>query len=285
MSGNRTNIVVFFLTTYVYYIAIKPKLTYNIINNINEYKKFLQNNYVSLAIYLILVIIFQSIVNTNYINSTCGGSSQDNIGFASVMTIWPWTLIFGILLIIITIYPGFKSAFSDVIGYFWISNSANKIISEILIDKEIQPKIDGDSRLTPEMKKQMQSTADTIIKIFGNPGMIINQVTPRNFQQFWETMTPLMKNQFKPVNNVLPAEAENIRENLFKLVVTRDNIGEAMWYIYTGLLVSSIVQLKISSKGCKTNTKTMEQNYDKFKEQEAAAADKKQFLQSQVYTM
>ena len=51
------------------------------------------------------------------------------------MTLWPWTLIFGVLVIILSIYPGFKSAFSDVIGYFWISKSANEIMSQLLIDK------------------------------------------------------------------------------------------------------------------------------------------------------
>jgi len=285
MSGTHSNIVIFLLTTYVYYLVIKPKLTYSVVSDTNEYKKYLQNNYISLAIYLLLVIVFQGIVNTNYINSTCGGSTQDNIGFAGIMTLWPWTLIFGVLLIIITIFPGFKTAFSDVIGYFWVSKSATKILTELLIDKEVQPKIDGDSRLTPEMKMKMQTAADAILKIFGNTGMIINQVTPRNFQQFWDTMTPLMKDQFKPVNDKLPQQALSMREDLFKLVVTRDNVGEALWYVYTGLLVTSIVQLKISSKGCKNNTKTMEQNYDKFKETESAAAEKKKLAQSQVYTL
>jgi hypothetical protein len=285
MSGNSTNIVAFLLTTYVYFIAIKPALTYDKLSDTNEYKKYLQSNYVSLAIYLFMVMIIQSIVNTNYINTTCGGNTQDNIGYAGIMTIWPWTLIFGILLIIITIFPGFKSAFSDVIGYYWVSRSANELISELLIDKEIQPKIDDDKRMTPEMKKKMQSAADAIIKLFGNTGVIINQVSPRNFQQFWDTMTPLMKNEFKPVNDKYPDAAIGIREKLFKLVITRDNVGEAMWYIYTGLLVTSIVQLQISAKGCKTSIKTMEQNYGNFKEKESQAAEKKQAEQSTLYTL
>jgi len=285
MSGNHINVIAFIIITFVYYKAIKPKLNYQILSDINEYTKYIKNNYVSLAIYILMIIGTQSIINTNYINSTCGGSTSDNIGLAGIMTLWPWTLIFGVLVIILSIYPGFKSAFSDVIGYFWISKSANEIMSQLLIDKEIQPKIDGDTEMNSEMKKKMQTAADAIIKIFGNTGIMINQVTPRNFEQFWSTITPLMKNEFKPVNNVYPEAASGMRDNLFKLVVTRDNVGEAMWYVYTGLLVTSIVKLKISSKGCKTNTKTMEQNYNNFKEKENAAAEKKQLVQSQVYTM
>ena len=65
-------------------------------------------------------------------------------------------------------------------------------------------------------------------------------------------------------------EADKLRDELFELVVTRDNTGEAMWLIYTGILLTSIVQLKITSRGCKTDPKTMEANYQKFLEQEKA---------------
>jgi hypothetical protein len=59
-----------------------------------------------------------------------------------------------------------------------------------------------------------------------------------------------------------------MQNHLFELVVTRDNVGEAMWYIYTGLLLTSIVQLKITSRGCTSNPQTMEANYQKFLQQE-----------------
>ena len=58
----------------------------------------------------------------------------------------------------------------------------------------------------------------------------------------------------------------SIKNELFDLVVTRDNVGEFMWYMYTGILLTSIVQLKITTRGCASNPKTMEQNYQKFKE-------------------
>ena len=63
-------------------------------------------------------------------------------------------------------------------------------------------------------------------------------------------------------------ESMKMKNDLFEIVVTRDNVGEAMWYIYTGLLLTSIVQLKITSRGCISNPKTMEANYQKFLQQE-----------------
>ena len=58
-------------------------------------------------------------VNSSIITSTCGGSITENMGAAGVFTFLPWVLIFGVLILVLTIYPGFKSAFSDVIGYFF----------------------------------------------------------------------------------------------------------------------------------------------------------------------
>jgi hypothetical protein len=284
MTISGTNVVAFLINTYVYYAAIKPSLTYDKLNDENIYSNYLKNNYSCLAIYLLLVIVVQCLINVNIINSTCGGSTSSNIGYAGMITIIPWILIFGVLLAIINIYPGFKSAFSDVIGYFWVSTSANKLITELLVNREIQPKIDDDTNLNPEEKIQMQNAADAILKIIGNTGVLINKITPSNFQNFWNTLTPLMKDQYKPKNGVLSPDAIQMRDSIFNLTVTRDNVGEALWYIYTGVLVSCIVQLNIASKSCNTNVATMEQNYAKFQQEEAEASKEKELTQSTVYT-
>ena len=58
-----------------------------------------------------------------------------------------------------------------------------------------------------------------------------------------------------------------------------------MWYIYTGLLLTSIVQLKITTRGCVSNPKTMEQNYQKFVESEKKAQGEKALATSTTYTI
>ena len=89
------------------------------------------------------------------------------MGAAGIFTFIPWTLIFGVLILVLSIYPGFKSAFSDVIGYFYVSGSANKVLTELLVDKDIQKNINNDTTISPEQKLAMQSSADAIIKICG----------------------------------------------------------------------------------------------------------------------
>ena len=217
-----------------------------------------------LAIYLLLVILIQFIVNASIITTTCGGNIGENMGAAGLFTFIPWILIFGVLLLILIAYPGFKSAFSDVIGYYYVSNSATKILGQLLISPEIQETIDK-SQISADEKHNMETTAQAIIKIFGNNAILINQIVPSNFVNYWNILTPLKNTAYKDETK---EDTQKIKKELFELVVKRDNIGEAMWYIYTGLLVTSVVQLKLTTRGCNSNPKTMEDNYQKFLKEE-----------------
>lgn len=280
MANSYLNIVTFLLTTLFYYLALKPTLPYTLYNNKEQYMSYVSNSYMYLAIYIVLVILIQFMVNSSIIASTCGGNITENMGVAGVLTFLPWILIFGVLVLILTVYPGFKSAFSDVIGYYYVSSSATKLLTELLINKDIEQKILNDPNMTPEKKKNLETAADTIIKICGNTSILINQIVPSNFDQYWGILTPLMKDKYQ----VQGPETDKMKNDLFEIVVTRDNIGEAMWYIYTGLLLTSIVQLKITNRGCASNPKTMEANYQKFLEQEQAAKEKQQSAQT-TYTI
>ncbi len=280
MANSYLNIVTFLLTTLFYYMVLKPSLPYELYKNKDEYTKYISNNYMYLAIYVFLVIVIQFIVNSSIVASNCGGNITENMGTAGVLTFLPWILIFGVLVVILTVYPGFKSAFSDVVGYYYVSSSANKVLTELLVNKDIEKKILEDNQMTPEKKEALESAADAIIKICGNTSILINQIVPSNFDEYWSILKPLMKDKYK----VESEETKKIQNDLFELVVTRDNVGESMWYIYTGLLLTSIVQLKITTRGCVSNPKTMEANYQKFLEQEDKAKEEKEKAQTS-YTL
>ena len=138
MASSYLNIITFLLTTLFYYMALKPTYTYKIASDPVKNKEYISSSYMYLAIYLLLVMVVQFIVNASIISNTCGGSISQNLGVSGVFTFIPWTLIFGVLAAILTIFPGFKSAFSDVIGYYWVYNSANKVITEILLNKDVE---------------------------------------------------------------------------------------------------------------------------------------------------
>jgi hypothetical protein len=261
-------------------MALKPNLSYDALVDEKKYKEYSKNNYLYLGIYLVLVMLIQFGVNASVISTTCGGSISENIGAAGILTFIPWSLIFGVIIIVLIIYPGFKSAFSDVIGYFYVSSSATKIISELLVNRDVEKKLTGTE--TKEEKEALEDAADTIVKICGNTSILINQIVPDNFLNYWKILNPLMKPKYRDDNS---EETKDIRQQLFELVVTRDNIGEALWYIYTGILLTSIVQLKITTRGCSSNTATMEKNYKAFLDKQAEEKAKKEETDSTVYTI
>lgn len=280
MTSSYINIVTFILTTVFYYMALKPILSYDDLIDVKKYEIYNKNNYLYLGIYLMLVMLVQFVVNTSIISTTCGGSISENIGAAGFLTFIPWTLIFGVIIIILIIYPGFKSAFSDVIGYFYVSSSATKIITELLVNRDVEKKLTGTE--SKEEKEALEDAADAIVKICGNTSILINQIVPDNFLNYWKILKPLMKEQYKDDNSPVSSD---MKKQLFELVVTRDNIGESLWYIYTGILITSIVQLKLTTRGCQSNTATMEKNYSEFLKKEEEAKAKKAETDSTVYTI
>ena len=320
MDNSYLNIFTFLLTTLFYYMILKPNLDYKTVSSGDLFKEYTTRNYVCLAVYLLLVMVIQFIVNSSILAQKCGGNIGENMGSAGMLTFIPWTLIFGVMIIILVIYPGFKSAFSDVIGYYWVANEANNLLVELLVQENVEdalakgvptatatatsdtnydiqpsaPKLPtasqgtlvGGAQKGGDDKQAIREVTDLILKICGNTSILINQMTPRNFIQYWSLLNPLKKNELRMNNNGTETErATQIREKLFKLVVTRDNIGEILWYIYTGLLLTSIVQLKITTKGCAMNPKTMEENYAKFQKQEEAIQQQQATTANTTYTI
>jgi hypothetical protein len=280
-SNSFLNIITFLLTTIFYYMVMKPQLKYEFMIDPEQFQKYTSNTYMYLACYLLLIMVIQFIVNSYVITSMCGGSVTENMGKAGVYTFIPWTFLFGVLLLVLMIYPGFKSAFSDVIGYFYVASSSNKVLTDLLIDKDVQQRMDADQNMTPEKKQGLENAADAIIKIMGNTSILINQIYPTNFNEYWNLLKPLMKDKYQADG----PESDGMKKKLFDLVVSRDNVGEAMWYIYTGILITSVVQLKIATSGCNTSPATQQANLQQYQQQQQAQDAQTTQSTSTTYTI
>ncbi|NDH68337.1 MAG: hypothetical protein EBY22_10655, partial [Gammaproteobacteria bacterium] len=54
------------------------------------------------------------------------------------------------------------------------------------------------------------------------------------------------------------------------LVVLKENIGEGLWYLYTAMLIASIVYFNLANVGCKQSVAQIKASHDEYiKEQEA----------------
>lgn len=289
MTSSILNMVAFLLTTILYYFVLCPKLTIDEVNSKDKMGIYEKKKYNSLGIYIFIVITTQFLLNIYAVVNQCGGNIQDNIIESAIVTFFPWLLMFGVIVIVIISFPGFKSAFSDVVGYFYVSSSANNLLTELLIDQNVKEHLD-DTNLSDSEKDKIAKTADTIIKICGNTSILLNRMIPENFNEFWNILNPLKKTKYQSVDQgdekyVDPEQSLGIKTNLLDLVVSKDNVGEAFWFTYTGILICSIVQMQISTRKCYVSMKEMEKQFKDFQDQEDQAEQDKQDNPPQVYTV
>ena len=278
-DGSFLSLTVFLITTIVYYLFLKPPFTIELVSpatppdTVKDYQK---NKMGALLKFLLFIVVGQYSVNSFILITKCGGDVIKNMITAIFMTFIPWFLIFGALVAALVIFPGFKSAFSNVIGYFIVASKANLILTTLLKNSDLQAKIREED---PEKQKALESAAEAILKLCGNTGILINQISPDNFTEYWGLLKPLLKDEFQD------NDGDSYKGELLKLVVLRDNIGEALWYIYTAVLIVAIVQMNLSTRGCQTDAATMEANRQKYLDAQAAYQAEQDKLKSQVYTV
>ena len=131
------NLIAVFGAIFVYYVVLKPHLTLDTIQNDDKFKKYISSRNISLVIFILINLILQYFINVYAIIDKCGGNVSENFSSAALITFLPWTFMLGLVIVSLILFPGFKSCFSDVIGYFYLSTSSNNILSEILIDKNL----------------------------------------------------------------------------------------------------------------------------------------------------
>lgn len=267
------NLAFFLLITILFFAYLKPKPTIDtLLTPASPYKAY--------GIYFGLILILEIYSNNAIMKSKCGEGSESNLGYIMLLTFGSWIAMFGILIGVLMVFPAMKSPFSDVIGYYAVANSANKLFAEMLVNTEINEKINEAGEGVDEIKTQsMQSAAEAVIKMMGNVSILINEIVPENFTSYWETLEPLIK------PTLSPADVLDKKEKLLDIVVLRDNIGEACWYIYTAVLLISIVGYKVATKKCEVDPKVANANYEKYLDKQQALDDASTIANSIPYTL
>jgi hypothetical protein len=274
------SIIIFIIVTIFYYIALKLPINVAALEDTTGrlYSQAVSSNYIRLGIYFLLVILSQLAINISMIINQCGGSVLENIGSGMLMTFIPWIFIFGMTIVVLILFPGFKAAFSNVIGYFVVAGAANNIFSKLLENSDIHKAIASDPTLDENKKQEFKSAAEAIVKMCGNLSVLINQITPFNFMEYWNLLLPLMKPEFQQSNGGV------YKQQLLDIVVRRDDIGEALWYMYTAVMLTSVIQFNFTTKGCSQNLSSMKAAHDEYLAQDKAAAAALAKQQSVVYT-
>jgi uncharacterized membrane protein len=104
-------------------------------------------------------------------------------------------------------------------------------------------------------------------------------MNPTNFIKIWNNLTPL-------INTKIDKETIIKKQNeLLELVILRDNIGEAFWYVYSAILIISIVYYNLSKQNCIKSIDDITKNYDNYISKQEDINKQNEINNSTIYTI
>ena len=110
-TSSTIAVIFFILITTIFTVIIYITLP----NNIPSNETNTSTNTIYFLIYILILVIGNYFINLNITKTVCGGQPQ----WATTMinTIIPWILIFGVMNIVLIIFPGWVSPFANTFGY------------------------------------------------------------------------------------------------------------------------------------------------------------------------
>ena len=239
-TPNPTSAILWFFIITSVFFTIK----YFIGGEKNDPDKSKQN--IFMGIYILLIIIGEYFINLNLTKTMCGTNQW---GTAIIVTIIPWVIIFGILNVMLIIFPGWLTPFSNTFGY-GIARLAglNNLINEIF-----------EVKTSDTSSKQMKEMQEALAHIYSNKSLLINEITQSNFDNFWNKMSVVFKKGV--VNNSI------LKEKLRDMVRLKDLVAQYIWYMLTGILVTSVGYNYTVNVGCQQSVQEMQKRHNEYEEE------------------
>ena len=105
-----------------------------------------------------------------------------------------------------------------------------------------------------------------LTKICADHSLVINEMTPDNYEDFMKTLAKKSKNN----SQIFKSNYANMPEynKLYELVVIKDLIAEYIWYVMAGCLTISISSHSIANIQCEYSTEEMKKTAMDLQDQE-----------------
>jgi len=209
----------------------------------NEDNKNANMIFIYKSAYFLLAVIGQFFITVSVSAVVCGTPQYYTALFA---TAFPWIFIFGTMVGLLGTFPGWVMPFSNTFGYMvangmGLAKTANEIFQ----------------KPDPSKSDQDETMAKALSYIYTDKATLINNITPENFNKFWETSRSLradgtstleMKNKFK------------------NYVILKHQVGTLTWYLLTGALVVSVSYNYIINSPCATTVDQISDEAERAKE-------------------
>jgi len=216
-----TSFGVFILVTLVYTIL---KCIFGVVGN-----------HMWTMMYILLTIIIQWQLNSMIAKDNCDGVQQ--IQTVALATLLPWIGIFGSIHLILMMFPGWKSPFSNTLGYLIANMSGVKKAFYALLEtpQNIENSSQGDKALIKSIEY-----------LYSDSSLMINEMTPENFDDAITRLEPMMNKEAK--------SNPGLKKKLYTYIVMKDTIAEFIWLILSGSMAINIAFTTIINATCIGNT-------------------------------
>lgn len=205
------------------------------------------------AIYALLIVVGEFFVNLGITSAMCGSAEWAT---ALMVTLFPWGFIFGILVLLLTMFPGWLAPFSNTFGYgVAILAGLNTVLADIL-----EP--------NPKSKKndETQAMDEALAHIYSDKSLLVNEITLSNFDYFWNKMQGVF--QKGVYSNT------GLKGQLYSMIVLKDVVATYIWYLLSGLLITSVSYNYIINSACSNSAQDMQKRHDEYEQQLAEAQEK-----------
>ena len=207
-------------------------------------------------IYLLAVVIGQFFVNLQLTTAMCGGPNWTT---AAMCTFFPWGFIFGILLLLLSMFPGWLAPFSNTFGYgVALAAGLNDTMVNILRPQSKKERDDAGEKLNSEAEEALEH-------IYADRSLLVNEITTTNFGDFWKNMSGLFR---KGVES-----NAGLKSELYSFVVLKEIVSEYIWYILAGMLITSVSFNYIAGSACNVSAAEMQARHDDYEKELKSAQD------------
>ena len=210
-----------------------------------QYKTKEKHSATAFISYMIILFIIQLGINMWVTKGLCGEVHAKN---AFIYTLFPWVFIFGIMYLMITIFPGWLSPFSNTFGYgVTLMAKINDVLGKILKSKE---------------QTTDKDLSETLAKIYDKPSLLINEIPNPNtgFDDFWHKM-----DKGDLLNSDAKSEDNGLKEQLRNSVRLKFIVSKSIWFLLTGILTVSTSYNYLIQSSCEISVKEMERRHDDYK--------------------
>lgn len=229
------SLVWFFITTLIFFII--RYITLDSAKNIY------------FIIYIFILMLGEFFINLRLTSALCGGAAQT--GKALMVTFVPWLIIFGLLNVMLVVFKGWKTPFSNTFGYL-----ATRIMGvNGVLNAVLTPRTSGES----EVNKSLE-------KIYEDKSIFINQLYLDDYGTVWN----------KYVQEGVFVNQDILKNSLYKMVFLKDLVSEFVWFSLTGCLVTSVAYNYIVNSGCSKSAKDIRKHHDEIKKQKISEHEQKQ---------